>query len=166
MLPGGAAFVCGQCGGHSGHCPRWRGAGCAGSTCCRVASHDLPNHKLEFGKSPIVRNRLSVKAFVRAVAAMRYRLSYARELCAVEMLRLAGYRPAVAWVRAYWAAGCCGSVVMSCVRFTPAVCRVSAKQDGLRNVPFLFRRSTKGRGVTENGVGGRAECAFAQSHWP
>ena len=131
MYLGGADFVCGQRSGHFGHCSRWRGAGCAGSTCCRVASHDLPNHKLKFGKSPIVRNRLSVKAFVRAVAAMRYRLSYARELRAGEMLRLAGYRPAGAWVRAYQSAECLQffrgvlrlahacqyvSIVMSCVR--------------------------------------------------
>ena len=46
--------------------------------------------------------------------------------------------PAGAWVGAYRAAGRCGSVAASCVRFTPAVCRVSAKQDGLRCVMFLF----------------------------
>ena len=33
----------------------------------------------------------------------------------------------------------CGSLEMSCVRFTPAVCRISAKQDGLRYLAFLFR---------------------------
>ena len=50
----------------------------------------------------------------------------------------------------------CGSIQMSCVRsapvmrscrnvlrsITPAVCRLCAKQDGLRYVPFLFRRGS------------------------
>ena len=50
----------------------------------------------------------------------------------------------------------CGSIQMSCVRsapvirssrnvlrsITPAVCRLCAKQDGLRDVPFLFRRGS------------------------
>ena len=50
----------------------------------------------------------------------------------------------------------CGSIRMSCVRsapvmhsyrnvlcsITPAVCRLCAKQDGLRYVPFLFRRGS------------------------
>ena len=66
--------------------------------------------------------------------------------------------PAGAWVRA---GGCsarrCGSVAALCGRFTsamrscwnvlcsitPAVCRMSAKQDGLRNVEFLFRRGSR-----------------------
>ena len=50
----------------------------------------------------------------------------------------------------------CGSIQMSCVRsapvmrscrnvsrsITPAVCRLCAKQNGLRDVPFLFRRGS------------------------
>ena len=50
----------------------------------------------------------------------------------------------------------CGSIQMSCIRFapvmhsyrnvlcsiTPAVCRLCAKQNGLRYVPFLFRRGS------------------------
>ena len=36
----------------------------------------------------------------------------------------------------------CVPLGMSCVRFTPAVCRLCAKQDGLRDVPFLFRRGS------------------------
>ena len=40
---------------------------------------------------------------------------------------------------AYWAARRCVSIAMSRVRLTPAVCRESAKQDGLRNAAFLFR---------------------------
>ena len=35
------------------------------------------------------------------------------------------------------------SIGMSCVQITPAVCRMSAKQDGLRYVPFLFRRGSR-----------------------
>ena len=34
------------------------------------------------------------------------------------------------------------SIDMPCVRFTPAVCRLCAKQNGLRNVSFLFRRGS------------------------
>ena len=37
----------------------------------------------------------------------------------------------------------CGSIGVFCVRFTPAVCRMSAKQDGLRYVPFLFRHGSR-----------------------
>ena len=36
----------------------------------------------------------------------------------------------------------CVPLGMSCVRFTPAVCRLCAKQNGLRYVPFLFRRGS------------------------
>ena len=36
----------------------------------------------------------------------------------------------------------CGSLAAFCVRVTPAVCRMSAKQDGLRYVSFLFRRGS------------------------
>ena len=36
----------------------------------------------------------------------------------------------------------CVPLEMSCVRFTPAVCRLCVKQDGLRDVPFLFRRGS------------------------
>ena len=35
---------------------------------------------------------------------------------------------------------CCISIGAFCARLTPAVCRVRAKQDGLRDVAFLFRR--------------------------
>ena len=35
------------------------------------------------------------------------------------------------------------SIGMFCVRFTPAVCRVRAKQDGLRYLAFLFRRGSR-----------------------
>ena len=36
----------------------------------------------------------------------------------------------------------CGSLAAFCVRVTPAVCRMSAKQDGLQYVSFLFRRGS------------------------
>ena len=36
----------------------------------------------------------------------------------------------------------CVPIEMSCVRFTPAVCRLCAKQDALRDVAFLFRRGS------------------------
>ena len=69
-------------------------------------------------------------------------------------MRLAGYRPAQAWVRA--GAGLRGddillmrfasesrlpyvSIGVFCVRITPAVCRPVANRNGLRYVSFLFR---------------------------
>ena len=61
----------------------------------------------------------------------------------------------------------CGSLGMSCVRsrlslrfprgvlcsLTPAVCRLCAKQDGLRDVAFLFRRGSRSPIVRSRGVG-------------
>ncbi len=51
---------------------------CAVSTCCRQVPHDLTGqpqcglHLLEPVKSPIVRSRFRLRAFVRAIAAMRW----------------------------------------------------------------------------------------------
>ena len=44
----------------------------------------------------------------------------------------------------------CRNVLRS---ITPAVCRMSAKQDGLRNVAFLFRRGSGSTFVRSRGVG-------------
>ena len=73
------------------------------------------------------------------------------------MLRLAGFSPGTGVsARGGWSAGRCGFVAAFCVRLvtggrfywsvlrsiTPAVCRLSAKRDGLRYVSFLFRRGS------------------------
>ena len=42
---------------------------------------------------------------------------------------------------------------MSCVRFTPAVCRVRAKQDGLRQAAFLFRAGRDRLSAFSDGAG-------------
>ena len=69
---------------------------------------------------------------------------YDRELCAGERIQPAGYRPAQAFVRAgVWRRGGGSSIAALCVRITPAVCRMSAKQDGLQQVAFLFRRGSE-----------------------
>ena len=108
-------------------------------------------------------------ALFRADAKKRHSASWGRELRAGEGLRLAGFssgRRACArgdcparrcgsvaacctWIVsviavllqrfAFGSRRLCGSLEMSCVRFTPAVCRISAKQDGLRYLAFLFR---------------------------
>ena len=56
----------------------------------------------------------------------------------------AGLRGGVALSRrfVFVARPLCGSLAAFCVRVTPAVCRMSAKQDGLRYVSFLFRRGS------------------------
>ena len=74
------------------------------------------------------------------------------------MLRLAGFSSGRGdCARGGCPAGRCGSVAAFCVRLvtgrrfywsvlrsiTPAVCRLSAKQDGLRYVSFLFRRGSR-----------------------
>ena len=94
----------------------------------------------------------------RADAATRRFISQDRELCAGAMLRLAGCNSGRRdCARGGSVCGACGSVGMSCVRFTPGIrscwsvlrsvhaCCLphSAKQDGLRNVAFLFRRGSR-----------------------
>ena len=83
---------------------------------------------------------------------------YARELWAGAMLCLAGFSSGRSLgARGGCSARRCGSVAALCGRFTsamrscwnvlcsitPAVCRMSAKQDGLRNVAFLFRSGSR-----------------------
>ena len=58
----------------------------------------------------------------RADAKKRYWAVYVSESCAGERLRLAGYRPARAWVRAYRAAERGGSNAAVCVRLMGVVC--------------------------------------------
>ena len=94
--------------------------------------------------------------------------SYVSELYAGERLRLAGYSSGTGvCARGGCSAGRCGSLGMSCTRsrrslrfsrgvlcsITPAVCRVSAKQDGLRYVAFLFRRGSRSLVVRSRIVG-------------
>ena len=96
-------------------------------------------------------------AYVRADAKRRCSASWDRESRAVAALRPAGYSSGRGdCARGGCSAGRCGSLGMSCTRsrlslrfsrgvlcsITPAVCRVSAKQDGLRYVSFLFRRGS------------------------
>ena len=70
-------------------------------------------------------------------------LLYVSELWAGEMLRSAGCSSGRSvCARGGRSARRCGSLAAFCVRVTPAVCRMSAKQDGLRYVSFLFRRGS------------------------
>ena len=66
---------------------------------------------------------LEGRALFRADAAMRCSASWDSELCAGEMLRLAGYRPAVAWVRA--GVGRRGDAVLLRREGDDLICRVS-----------------------------------------
>ena len=156
--------------------------GCAASTCCRATPHDLTGHKLEPVKSSIVRSRFRLKALLRADAKRRCSASWDRESRAVAALRPAGYssgrgdcaRGGCSARRWGSLAGgmlvlcrACGSLGMSCVRsrlslrfprgvlcsLTPAVCRLCAKQDGLRDVAFLFRRGSRSPVARSRGVG-------------
>ena len=105
----------------------------------------------------------------------------------------AGLRGGVALSRrfVFVARPLCGSLAAFCVRVTPAVCRMSAKQDGLRYVSFLFRRGSGSPVVRSRasirlfGLAGslrawafsygdpdegtesaaRRKSAFAQAHW-
>ena len=61
-------------------------------------------------------------------------------------------------VRFYWDVLCSfAPIIRSCrnvlCSITPAVCRMSAKQDGLRYVPFLFRRGSRSPFVRSRIVG-------------
>ena len=92
-------------------------------------------------------------AIFRAIAEKRYFASWDRESRAGERLRLAGYSSGRGdCARGGRSAWRCGSLAGTepGARFsrgvlrsiTPAVCRLSAKQDGLRYVAFLFRRGS------------------------
>ena len=109
----------------------------------------------ERGAALVVRRLMA--AYVRADAKRRCSASWDRESRAVAALRPAGYSSGRGdCARGGCSAGRCGSLGMSCTRsrlplrfsrgvlcsITPAVCRVSAKQDGLRYVAFLFRRGS------------------------
>ena len=109
----------------------------------------------ERGAALVVRRLMA--AYVRADAKRRCSASWDRESRAVAALRPAGYSSGRGdCARGGCSAGRCGSLGMSCTRsrlplrfsrgvlcsIRPAVCRVSAKQDGLRYVAFLFRRGS------------------------
>ena len=106
-------------------------------------------------------------ALFRADAKKRHSASWGRELRAGEGLRLAGFSSGRrACARGDCPARRCGSVAMSCLRFTPvmrfsrnvlrsvhACClTLSAKQDGLRYLAFLFRRGSRSPFVRSRGA--------------
>ena len=114
------------------------------------------------------------RAIFRAIAKKRYFASWDRESQAGERLRLAGYSSGRGdCARGGRSAGRCGSLAGTepGARFsrgvlrsiTPAVCRLSAKQDGLRYVAFLFRRGSGSPAVRSRIVGAVIESGWFTS---
>ena len=114
------------------------------------------------------------RAIFRAIAKKRYFASWDRESQAGERLRLAGYSSGRGdCARGGRSAGRCGSLAGTepGARFsrgvlrsiTPAVCRLSAKQDGLRYVAFLFRRGSRSPAARSRIVGAVIESGWFTS---
>ena len=82
------------------------------------------------------------EGIVRAGAGLRGGVVLLRAFCVPAGMSCVRSMPVV---RFYWNVLCSfAPIIRSCrnvlCSITPAVCRMSAKQDGLRYVPFLFRR--------------------------